>query len=225
MGLAISVGALAFALEHDPEGAEWLREDFRQVNRLLAAHGLPHHQEPGSLPASSGPAELTFDQGVRRGLWLSGMPYGWLHYLRRAVAFARQAPDGFCPVEDGEDPARDELIDRELFVLFDSHVICHSDCEGFYVPIDFPEPLYDDRDDGVPGGIVGSSQRALQELLQTAPLLGIPVACGDLRREVAAALLQQPEGSHPLWVERYAWLYFFERLRDSVQLRSVVVFG
>jgi hypothetical protein len=225
MGLSISVGALAFCLEHDAEGADWLRKDFKEVNRVLAAHGLPPHVEPESLPPTPSQPELTFDRGLRRGMWLSGMPYSWLHYLRRAVAFARQAPGEFHPVPDGEDPSRDERIDRELSVLMDSHVICHSDCEGFYVPIDFPEPLYDDRDDGVTGGIIGSSQRALQELLQAAPLLGIPTQDGVLTNEDAMAIIQEKEGSHPLWIERHAWLYFFDRLRESLALRSAIVFG
>jgi hypothetical protein len=154
------------------------------------------------------------------------MPYGWLHYLRRAVAFARQAPEEFHPVKDGEDPANDEKIDRELSVIMDSHVICHSDSEGFYVPLDFPEPLYDNRDaDGLVGGILGSSQRALQELVQAAPLLSIPVRDGDLSDDEANLILQEEEGSHPYWIERYAWLYFFDRLRASIAIRSAVVFG
>jgi hypothetical protein len=225
MGLSISVGLLAFVREHDPEAFEPLREAFKEVNRVLAAHGLPPHIEPEFLPSISKRPELLFDRWMRRGMWLSGMPYAWLHYLRRAVAFARQAPKDFCPVQDGEDPSQDERIDRELFVMMDSHVICHSDGGGFYVPIDFPEPLYDDRDDGVEGGIIGSSQRALQELVQAAPLLGIPVRDGVLSDDDAKVIIQEKEGHHPFWIERYAWLYFFDRLRASILLRSAVVFG
>ena len=225
MGLAITVGALAVCLEHDSEGAEWLREDFLHVNRVLTANGLPPHLEPLSLPSTSEYPELSFDRGYRRGMWLSGMPYSWLHYLRRAVAFARQAPEEFHPVTDGQDPAQDERIDRELFVVMDSHVICHSDSDGFYVPIDFPEPLYDDQDEGVTGGVIGSSQRALQELVQAAPLLGISIWDGDLTDEDAITICREEEGSHPLWIERHAWLYFFARLRESIALQSAVVFG
>jgi hypothetical protein len=225
MGLSITVGALAFALEHDVEVVELFRDDFKHVNRVLVAHGLLPHVEPELLPTLSKWPELTLDRGLRRGLWLSGMPYSWLHYLRRAVAFARQAPDELRPVEEGEDPAEDERIDRELCVLMDSHVVCHSDCEGFYLPIDFPEPLYDDEEDGVTGGIIGSSLRAMQELIQAAPLLGIPLRDGDLLDEDAVVLCQEEEGSHPFWIERHAWLYFFDRLRESVRLHSAIVFG
>jgi hypothetical protein len=129
MGLAVSLGVLACDSDADPDGVKWLRAGFRQVNQVLAAHGLPPHEEPECLP------DIPY-----RGQLL-GFPYSWLHYLRRAVAFARQAPEQFCPVAEGENPADDARIDRELSVVLDSHLICHSDCEGFYVPIDFPEPL------------------------------------------------------------------------------------
>src|SRR4051812_38195410 len=118
MGLAVSIGALAYALENDPEGAEWLRKDFEEVNRVLAAHGLPPHREPETLPIK----DRVKLEWVPK-LWLSSMPYSWLHYLRRAVAFARQAPDEYRPVREGENPSDDERIDRELSVFLDSHLI------------------------------------------------------------------------------------------------------
>jgi hypothetical protein len=223
VGLAISVGNLAFALQNDPEAVEWLREGFREVNRVLDAHGLPRHAEPESLTDTADRPGLSWDRGMRRGLWRSGMPYSWLHYLRRAVAFARQAPGEFRPLEQGDDPTADERLDYELSVVMDSHVICHSDCEGFYVPIDFPEPLYDDRDQGIPGGILGSSQRALTELVLTAPMIGIVLRDGELSDRDAIALGEESEGSHPYWIERHAWLYFSERLRQSIASGSALV--
>jgi hypothetical protein len=52
MGLAISVGVLAGGPDADPEAAAYHRKGLRQVNRLLAASGLPPHEEPESLPPS-----------------------------------------------------------------------------------------------------------------------------------------------------------------------------
>src|SRR5262245_11428519 len=99
---------------------------------------------------------------------LDHFPCSWLHYLRRAVAYARQAPDEFGPIPEGEDPTEVDLIDRELSEAT-SHFICHSDGEGYYVPIDFPEPLYSEKEDEFAGGgILGSSQRALAEVLLAA---------------------------------------------------------
>jgi hypothetical protein len=213
MGLAVCIGALADLLENDPEGADWLRKDFEVVNRVLADHGLPAHVEPEIPP--------TLDD--RSGL--GSFPYSWLHYLRRAVAFARQAPGEFCPVKEGDNPADDERIDRELSVYLASHFICHSDCEGFYVPIDFPEPLYDDDRDELVGGVLGSSQRAMQELIQAAPLLSIPLPNGQLSDEVASAIAEEREGASPYWIERQVWLSMFEAFRLSIKTKCAVMFN
>ena len=57
-------------------------------------------------------------------------------------------------------------------------------------------PYYADHDDGVTGGIVGSSQRALRKLLQAAPpLLGILVESGALLQEQALAILGSRSGT------------------------------
>lgn len=213
MSLAVSVGSLAWCLEEGyAEDAESYRADFREINRVLAANGLPPHVEPEVLP------DLT-DRSP-----LSGMPYTWLHYLRRAVAFARQAPGEFCPVPEGEDPWNDPRIDRELSVKLNCHLICHSDTEGFYVPIDFPEPLYDDRDDGLVGGILGSSPQARRELILTAPLLGIRLMDGKLSDDTARQITDEADGDHPYWVERKVWLHLFERFRHSIEYGAAVMF-
>jgi hypothetical protein len=209
MSLAVSVGVLADP-HPDPEGLEWLRASLQQVNQVLAAHGLPPHDEPESLPE------------LRDRSQLLGFPYSWLHDLRRAVAFARQAPDEFCPVPAGANPADDDRIDTELFVMMDSHLICHSDCEGYYVPIDFPEPLFDDR---LQGGILGSGPRALQEVCEAAPLLGIPLVDGSLSDEAARQIAEEADGSNPYWIERKVWLTLFEAFRQSVEYRCAVHFG
>jgi hypothetical protein len=212
MGLAVSVGVFA---EHktDPEGLAWVRDGLQQVNRVLAAHGQPLHEEPESLPDLPDRAAL------------GSFPYSMLHYLRRAVAYARRAPDQFCPVTEGSDPTKDERLDREYSVFMDSHFICHSDCEGFYVPIDFAEPLYDDQADGLPGGILGSSQRALQEIRQVAPLLGIPLEGGDLSDAAAKSIADEEDDSGPYWIERQVWLTMFEALRLSVEYKCAVMFS
>jgi len=106
-----------------------------------------------------------------------------------------------------------------------SHFICHSGCEGFYVPIDFPEPLYDDLDGDLPGGILGSSQQALKEIMLAAPLLGIPLRGKKLSDKAAKDIANEPDGSHPYWIERKVWLTMFEAFRHSVEYKCAVIFG
>jgi hypothetical protein len=216
MTLGISVGQLAFLRIHEPEEVEGFREELRAVNRVLTSNGFPNHNEPESLA-----------QIVDR-VPIGSIPYGWLHYTRRAVAYAMRPGKRFRPLRAGEEPSEDSVYDEVLFSC-ESHIICHSDCQGFYVPIDFPEPLYDDLPDSDPGvtrgGILGSSQGGLRELLLAAPLLDIPLRGGRLSDKAARAICQEVEGAHPHWVARQTWLCVFERLRQSVEHGATAVFG
>lgn len=208
MGLAVSVGVLACD-DPDPEGIQWLRRDSERVNRVLAANGLPSHVEPECLP------DFPYRGQV------PSFPYVWVGYLWRAVAYARQAPQQFRPLADGENPVTDPKVDTELFVSLNSHLICHSPTEGYYVPINFPDPLYDD---GLPGGVLGSSQRVLQELVQTAPMLGIPLVDGNLSDDAAKSITNEAHDS-PYWIERQVWFTMFEAFRHSIEYKCAVVFG
>jgi hypothetical protein len=217
MGLSISVGALAYALQHDPEAAEYLRGELVEINRVLRDNKLPEHQEPETLPA--------FESRFKH----AGQPYDWLHYLRRAVAYAIRDPSALKPNGRRKDPAKDPLYDDVLFSC-DSHLICHSDCDGYYVPIDFPDPLYDELPDEdehcVAGGILGSSQAVMRELLLVAPLLNIPVADdGAISDENFKAIHDEKEKDSRFWIERQVWLNFFEETRFSLAYRTAIRFG
>jgi hypothetical protein len=211
VGLSISVGALADALEEDPDWTSYLRKQLSAVNRLLKANKLPAHKEPTELPEMNDRARL------------DGFPYSWLHYLRRAVAYALQKRAGFAPVAPGVNPSDDDAIDRELSDTR-SHLICHSDCEGYYVPIDFPEVLYADERAFVGGGMLGSSQRALAEVLLAAPLLEIELADGKPTKTIIDTIREEEDGGHPLWLERKVWLCMHEKFRLSVEHKTAVVF-
>jgi hypothetical protein len=217
MSLAVAVGQLAFLRREEPEEeVERFRKKLRAVNRVLADHGLPSHTEPESLPPFRDRAPV------------GGMPYDWLHCLRRAVAYAMRRHKSLPPLQDDEDPSEDRLYDQVLS-YGDSHLICHSDCEGFYVPVDFPKPLYDKIRDDQPGvilgGILGSSQGGLRELVLAAPLLGIPLSGGKLSAAQARAIGKEHFGIHPHGAARKAWLTLFERLGQSVKHNTAVYFA
>jgi hypothetical protein len=225
MGLAVKVGSLAFALsnDNDSEAAAHLRRDLQEINRVLTSNGLPPHHEPEHIPAILDREGLTWERGLNRGMWLSAMPYVWLAYLWRAIAFAKQAPNEFVSVVEGDNPAEDDRVVDEL-CRNESHIICHSPTEGYFVPVDFPEPLHDDTEK-IPGGVLGSSQRCLAELRQVAPLLGISLEDGQLSDALARTINGEEEGAHPNWIERHCWLYLFERFRQSVKFKSMVEFA
>ncbi len=211
MSLAICVGVLAVD-NPDPEAVVYHRKQFHHVNRVLAENGLPPHVEPEILP------DFPY-----RGQLIS-FPYAWTPYLHRAVAFARQAPDQFCPVREGENPYKDKRVDAELYTFAESHLICHSDTEGYFVPIDFPDIIADQAGE-LHGRILGSSQRALADLVKVAPLLGIALEGQNLLDEVAWAIAKEPDESHPYWIERKVWLSMFEAFRLSVEHGCAVVYG
>lgn len=216
MGLSISTGTLSFLRSEDPDGCESFRRQLDEVNRLLRSNGLPEHHEPAILPR------------LQSRFTHIGQPYSWLHYLRRAVAHAMEGCTQLEPLGAEEDPIADPLYDSVLF-SFASHLVCHSDCEGFYVPVDFLEPLYDDLPSGdehcILGGILGSSQGAMRELIHVAPLLDIPVEKGKLSDQQFARIENECTERSPFWIERLVWLKFFEQARLSIEYRTAISFG
>jgi hypothetical protein len=197
MGLSITVGILADLLENEPEGAEHVRSDFDIISEILGQHGLPAHEEPTSLP------------GLHDRSGMTGFPYSFLHYLRRFYArgiaqteqpFARrlyaiwfaQPMQPPPPVGHGEDPSTDPVLIRVASPKH--HLLWHSDCEGYYVPIDFPNVLEDHR---LTGGSVGSTARLLDELAVVAAPLGIVLHNGQLHEADANAIAEEDENGGP----------------------------
>ncbi|WP_432730346.1 hypothetical protein [Variovorax sp. W6] len=239
MGLAVCVGMLAELLEDDPESAEGFEEELAEVNRVLAAAGLPPHTEP------RGPLELDSRASI------DGFPYSFIHYLRRAYAHRVLSPDWVAtPLADDVDPTADPKI-QALLDGSESHLLCHSDAEGFYVPIDFQEVLFDgdgsdedeeeekekDEEDyeaegdadleelnGLPGGMLGSSQRLLEELVFVAPALGIRLENGKLSDEEAERIDALIDDDNGLYREYVSWLLLYESARLSIEHRTAIVF-
>ena len=214
MGLAIEVGYLAEALAQDD--AEWV-EDFEStlaaVNRVLAAERLPRHVEPRTAPALATRCSTT------------GFPYSTLHYLRRAYAHRLSDPAWTATaVPDDVDPADDAEVETQT-EQFESHLLCHSDCEGWYLPIDFPQVVFASEDDDIPGGMLGSTQRLRAELALVAPALGIALqADGELSDAEAARLDGAVSEDRPLWRELLAWLALWEAARLSLASGCAIVF-
>lgn len=212
MGLEISVGALADLKQDDPQGAQWLSSAFGVANALLQKAGLPEHTEPSALPE------------LRSRAVMGSFPYGFLHYLRRAYAHA--ALDGqwrATPVVDGEEPAQDPVLD-EAQDMFDSHLICHSDCEGFYFPIVFDEVIFGDDEHELVGGMLGSSYRLREELVTVAPALGIFLLGEELSDEEADRISGRIDAEDGLQRELMAWLAAYEACRLSIEHKTAIVF-
>jgi hypothetical protein len=209
MGLAISIGMLD-NVRADEEGHAHYKAAFDRLSAYLASQGHPGFVEPEHVAATLPPHTSSF-------------PYSFLHYLRRAFAHVRAGAKRVPPCPEGSNPADDVLIDEELTLHMDSHLVCHSDAEGFYVPIDFGDPLYPGDSDGVAGGIVGSSQQLVRELVRVAPAIGIELTAGKPSPAVLATLAKEGEGVS-LYRERLVWLALYVNATASVEHKTVLVF-
>lgn len=212
MGLGVSVGMLADLLENDPEGAEWLREGLQSANALLAANKLPMHVEP----------ETPFSERSR--CECDSYPYSCLHYLRRIYAHVLRDPHWEPePVGEDESPADDPVVEQETNQMR-SHLLCHSDAEGFYLPIDFEGVIFDDEGT-LPGGMLGSTQRLMEELVVVAPYLEIDLLDGELSDAEAARLNEEAEAEEdPFYIEKFVWLSLFEAARLSLKHKAAICF-
>ncbi|OSC41968.1 hypothetical protein [Mycobacterium decipiens] len=211
MGLSLYTHYLAETLETDPELAEWFRRDLGLVNQMLVAKELPAHHEPSTY-------------GTTKRRHVSDFPYSFLHYLRRAFALLHE-DEPLTPLADGERPSEDPAVDNAS-AMMDSHLLCHSDAEGFYVPVDFDDILFDTEERGLPGGILGSSQGLMRELIKTAPALGIALDGGVLSDTEAARLYAEGEDeSTPFWREKLVWLALYENARVSIDDKTLLVFA
>jgi hypothetical protein len=211
MGLAISVGLLADLVENDPDGVEWMEENLKIVNRVLHTANLRPHSEPRELQPPAGRCSI------------AGFPYSFIHYLRRA--FAYQTTDASwlaAPLPDGVDPTEDPVLGAVTEQLT-SHLLCHSDCEGFYVPVDFADVLFDEEDK-LPGGMLGSSYRLLAELKAVAPAIGIQIKGGELTDEEAQRVDAIACSEEGLWRECCVWLALYEAARISVEEKTMIAF-
>ena len=211
MGLAVSVGILADLVENDPEGGEWVRESLSDVNTVLNENGLPVHHEPEELP------ELQNQAGC------DSFPYSFLHHLRRAYAHSLAHPNVLVtPLAKGKDPTKDRRLAREMDMM-SSHLLCHSDCEGFYLPIDFGDILIDETgQDRIPGGLLGSSYRLMEELIHVAPALGIALEDGHLSDGEAVRINNDAETEEGLWIEKMVWICHYDAARLSIEHQTAI---
>lgn len=213
MGLEISVGMLHNMARGDAEGLRYHEDAFARLSRALAEEDVTW-REPETTPTPH--PELHF----------AALPYGSLTDLRRVFVLMSWG-EPVTPAS-GTDPrqyAHDlEKIQDEAAML-SSHLLCHSDTAGYYVPCDFEDPLFLPAETNVPGGgIVGSSRRLLDELRGCAPALGIQLGQdGVLSAEESARLAEGPPGD-PFGSEKLAWFQLHLACRASLTTGHALVF-
>jgi hypothetical protein len=199
----------------EEEAYDRVRADFEAINRTLRQLGLPPHHEPEDVP------DFSFDLGLPN----------CLHGLRRLAAYSDR--DGGLPPERASMPWNDPLLEAYRSCARDEpgrfeHLIMHSDCGGYYLPLDFPRVIYDA--DGLPAHcrMIGSVRRLLAECEEIAAALRLP------RRKRPQAILDHcdrigwPAGSGAPWerfgAEAYACAQLIRAARRSIELCSAIWF-
>ena len=214
MGLAVEVGVLSYLKAHDEEGAEWFRSSMSQTNEVLAEKGIEPFAEPEDL------------SGLKSRAQCVGFSYSYLHYLRRFYAhittFPEKTPE---PVAEGTDPAQDSDLQEEYYML-SSHLICHSDCEGYYLPLELKEIVFDLTDKNrILGGMLGSSFALQRELIEMAPYLNITLDNNSSLSDAEAEKINEAANSDdPFHIEKLVWICLFEAARLSIEHQTAITF-
>ncbi|MHA7943960.1 hypothetical protein ACJOV8_012865 [Formosa sp. 3Alg 14/1] len=213
MGLGITSGILADFIENEPEGYEAYKAIFDNINVILEKNNLEPHQEPDVL-----------DQAP---LFSGGFPYDFLHHLRRFAAHAWKneyeenwVPTPFSPEEE---PQGDEILE-EHYSYMSSHLLTHSDTEGFYIPVQLPEVLFDTDEAPVPGAMIGSSYDLLKELKTLTKPLGIILNEQDSISNLPE-LNKRIHDKGDFWVETLVCATLLDAAKFSITNKTSIVFN
>jgi hypothetical protein len=211
MGLNMVVGVL---VEADEEYAELVQRDFTEIGELLRRAGAGSWAEPATV------------QDAEFEMW----GYSGLHTVRRLAVHLGASGRLPEPLAEAHRATDDALLTKAYAALpanppgpFD-HLIYHSDCAGYYVPIDFEQVIVDER---APGGYLGSSVRLLEETRRVAQALGLPDDLDPDSEEVfEAADAETPatEGWQRYGVESYVCLQLLRAAELSVATGSAIAF-
>ncbi|MEV6601551.1 hypothetical protein AB0M36_32560 [Actinoplanes sp. NPDC051346] len=205
MGLAINVGLASF----DEDGVAQHRAALDRLSAALGAEGVGWSEPVGDAPP------------MRRHV--GGFPYSCLRYLRRVLVLT-DAGEPVPPADRADNLDRDWREIDERSSMLDSHLVCHSDSAGFFVPVDLDDPLFLPTEAGVEGGgIVGSSLALRDELRRCAAPLGIHLDGGELSDVEAERIFRLPTDA-PFATESMVWLTLFEACRVSLASGHAIVF-
>lgn len=209
MGLYITSGALASFKEMDEEAFEHYSSVFKNINKLLELNGLTPYNEPEKLEVEP--------------LAVGGFPYDYIHYLRRFYAYCSEYEDWTpTPFSPNSSPSADSIVEDHASLLT-CHLICHSDCAGFYVPVEFIDIIFDNDEFLVDGAMIGSSYTLFKELKFIANKLNILLDDDDKivnLKEINKSINEEND----FWREKLVWCELFEATKHSIRNKSAIIF-
>jgi hypothetical protein len=211
MALSISVGPRHDQARDDAEGLDSHRAAFARLSQALRAEGIGWHEPEITDPAPG----HTFS---------GGFPYSYLTQLRRILVLTNLG-EPVTPAAAVSGPRYDRDCEKihDQMAMLASHLLCHCDDAGYYVPVDFDDPLFLSDAANVEGaGMVGSSQRLLAELSGVAASIGINP--GDERETERPGLVVGTATDRPFQTERFACHQLYRACLASITGGHAVVF-
>ena len=209
MSLSIAINHLGEMKQYDEEGFAYYQQIFAHLNDVLKDNELPAYQEPIELINEHSRAPIT------------SFPYSFLHYLRWVEIQLSVNPQSPLIPINSNDELDDKLNSVDFVDFMDNPLINHADNEGYYLPVDFDEVLFDD----VENQSLGSSHHLMAILQDIAPHLGISLVDGKLTDEEIARLNQRIDDERAFYRELIVWLALFEASRLSIQYYTAIVFA
>ena len=210
MGLNVVVGILVDA---EDDAADHFGCDFAVIRELLDMAGAGQWNEP----------DLAEGDDLEGDMW----GYSGLHALRRVAVHL--AATGTLPRPLEASKATDDPLLKKAYAAlpgdpagpFD-HLIYHSDCEGYYVPVDFGQVIVDES---VAGGYLGSSVRLLAETRRIATALGLPEDLDPDSEEVFSATDADAAGGWQRYgIESYVCLRLIQTAKHSIATGAAIAF-
>ena len=200
---------------------ERYQKDFRAINKLLKAAGVSSHKEK--------PAGAEY-------YWQAGMGYSSIHFLRRfAAALAvngdlpeplkRSAKASSAP----ELQTYSQQREKSKFKGAYDHLVCHSDADGYYVPVDFSQVLNTDQSVSLTGGYLGSSVRLQHECQTLAKHLELPEELDfdtdddDEWKQLKKATRGAAWHQYP--IEAFVCVVLLQACEWSIKQRAAIEFG
>ena len=231
MGLALITGILSDLKSEDVEGYEYFKDQFDGIQGILRQNGIQtDYTEPVDLD--------------KKLIWDCQMyGYGGLHYLRRLAAHIWDGKKNIEPgnEEASEDKVMEKYCDQSMAeessfnsllskmgikskkLNFD-HLMFHSDAEGFYIPVEFDDVIFDDA---IAGGMIGSTYKLKSELEVLIDWLGLDLTI-DTDSEEFWALPEEQNRNEIKWknfgVESYSCINLYLACKESIKNKCAITF-
>lgn len=187
----------------------FIQGDFIYINEALQSHGLPLYTEP--------PASVVKGVDFPEVTW----SYSTIHYLRYIAAKFIEDPTWIADESSSQKYKIPAKLRDKIYQERRSHLICHSDFDGYYVPIDFETVIFDQRS----GGWLGSSVRLRKELEELAEKLKIDLGEYTPNLSRLLALREQELKEDILKHQKWTLLCLYNIATASVRYSSAIYFS